>query len=252
MDRKLRILFVGESCFVTTTEYKGIDLFSETNYAEAFGVMREVFEKLGHRVTHIPCHLVGSLYPRTPEELRQFDVVLFSDVGSNTFLLLPEMVRTGKRVVNLLSLTRQYVAEGGGFGMIGGYMTFQGMDAKGKWKDTPIEETLPVSFLPHDDRMEVPEGADLRCEPDSHPVVAGLPAEWPYILGYNKSILKDGARAHVVFRGDPILATALHEKGRTAVWASDCGPHWAPAAINQWAFYPTLWDNICQWLAGRD
>ena len=251
MSQKLNILFVGESCFVTVTEYKGIDHFAETNYAEAFGVMREVFEKLGHSVTHIPCHMVSRQYPRTLEELKKYDVVLFSDVGSNTFLLLPEMVRTGKRVVNLLALTKQYVEEGGGFGMIGGYMTFQGMDAKGKWKDTHIEDILPVNFLPHDDRMEVPEGADLGCKPGSHPIVEGLPAEWPYILGYNKSILKADAQAHVLFRGNPILATAAYGKGRTAAWASDCGPHWAPAAITQWEQYPKLWDNICQWLAGR-
>ena len=252
MSQKLNILFVGESCFVTVTEYKGIDHFSETNYAEAFAVMSEVFGKLGHTVTHIPCHMVSRRYPRTLEELKQYDVVLFSDVGSNTFLLLPDMVRTGKRVVNLLALTKQYVAEGGGFGMIGGYMTFQGMDAKGKWKDTHIEDILPVSFLPHDDRMEIPEGADLVCEPGSHPIVGGLPAEWPYILGYNKSVLKPGAQAHVLFRGDPVLSTASYGKGRTAAWASDCGPHWAPAAITQWEHYPKLWDNICRWLAGRN
>ncbi len=250
MGKSLRILFVGESCFFTTTEYKGIDHFSETNYGEAFGVMREVFEKLGHSCTHIPCHMVSRQYPRTLDELRKYDAVMFSDVGSNTFLLLPEMVRTGKRVANLLALTKQYVAEGGGFCMIGGYMTFQGMDAKGKWKDTHIEQIMPVVFLPHDDRMEVPEGADLTCIPGSHPILDGLPAEWPYILGYNKSILKPDAQAHVTFNGDPILATGTYGKGRVAAWASDCGPHWAPAAMNQWALYPKLWDNIGQWLAG--
>ena len=251
MSEKLSILFVGESCFATTTEYKGIDHFSETNYGEAFGIMREIFEKLGHSVTHIPCHLVARQFPRTLEELKKFDVVMFSDIGSNTFLLLPEVVRAGKRAVNLLSLTKQYVAEGGGFCMIGGYMTFQGMNAKGKWKDTPIEDIMPINFLPHDDRMEIPEGADLCCTPGSHPVVEGMPGEWPYILGYNKSVLKADAQAHVVFRGDPILATCAYEKGRVVAWASDCGPHWAPAAINQWEMYPKLWDNLALWLAGK-
>lgn len=123
-------------------------------------------------VTHIPCHRVALDYPRSVEELAKYDAVLFSDVGSNTFLLLPDMVKTGKRVKNLLKVTRDYVANGGGFCMIGGYMTYQGMEAKGKWKDSIIEKILPVELQSGDDRVEVPEGADLSCVPDSHPILA--------------------------------------------------------------------------------
>ncbi|MBS5879517.1 MAG: cytoplasmic protein, partial [Clostridium sp.] len=50
---------------------------------------------------------------------------------------------------------------------------------KGKWKDSIIEKILPVELQSGDDRVEVPEGADLSCVPDSHPILAGLPAEWP-------------------------------------------------------------------------
>ncbi|MHB0858234.1 MAG: glutamine amidotransferase [Anaerolineae bacterium] len=251
MRKSLSILFVGESCFATMTEYKGIDHFSETNYNESAAIMRKVFEELGHKVTHIPCHLVSRSYPRDIESLMQYDVVLFSDVGTNTFLLLPEVVRQGKRMPNLLTLTKEYVSRGGGFGMIGGYMTFGGMDGKGKWKGSCIEEILPVDLLWGDDRYEVPEGADLACVPDTHPILADLPAQWPYILGYNKLIAKPDAQVLVEFRGDPIIAVAEHGQGRTLAYATDCAPHWAPQPMYGWEHYPRLWDNIVGWLAGQ-
>ncbi|GHU77363.1 hypothetical protein AGMMS49992_25000 [Clostridia bacterium] len=251
MSAKLSILFVGESCFATSTEYKGINEFSETGYHESVGIMRSLFEKLGFEFTHIPCHLVARDYPRDLETLSRYDVVLFSDVGSDTFLLLPEMTRTGKRVTNLLALTRRYIENGGGFGMIGGYMTFQGFSAKGKWKDSPIETALPTSLCVGDDRCEIPEGADLRCVPGSHPALEGLPAEWPYILGYNKLIAKPTATVLVEFNGDPIITLGTYGEGRTLAYATDCTPHWAPAAMHTWEHYPKLWENLTNWLAGK-
>ena len=251
MPDNLSVLLVGESCFATTTEYKGVDHFSETYYHTPGDLFRRVIEGLGHRFTHIPCHMISRQYPRTLDELSAYDAVLFSDVGSNTFLLLPEVVREGKRAVNLLKLTCEYVEAGGGFAMIGGYMTFQGMEARGKWKDTPIEAILPVTLQSGDDRREMPEGADLCCDPSFHPILAGLPAEWPYILGYNRVLSKADAEVVVSFEGDPILALGKHGKGRTIAYASDCVPHWAPPAMYEWEHYPKLWDNIVRWLAGK-
>lgn len=251
MPESLSVLLVGESCFATATEYKGIDHFSETNYHASGDLLRGVIEGLGHRFEHIPCHMISRQYPRTLEALRAYDVVLFSDVGSNSFLLLPEVVRGGQRAVNLLKLTCDYVQAGGGFAMIGGYLTFQGMEAKGKWKDSPIEAILPVTLQSGDDRRELPEGADLVCDPASHPVLSGLPAAWPYILGYNRVTARADAHVAVSFEGDPILALGTHGKGRTIAYATDCAPHWAPAAMHTWTHYPRLWDNIVRWLAGR-
>ncbi len=246
----LSVLLVGETCFARVTEFKGIDHFSETNYHSSGDLFCGMLEGLGHAVTHIPCHLVSRLYPRDLDGLGKYDAVLFSDVGSNSFLLLPEVVKEGRRAVNLLKLTRDYVAAGGGFAMIGGYMTFQGMEAKGKWKETPVEDMLPVTLREGDDRREMPEGADLACVPGSHPVLSGLPAQWPYILGYNRLKEKEGAQVPVAFEGDPIIALWEYGKGRTLAYATDCAPHWAPRAMHQWEHYPRLWDNLLRWLAG--
>jgi uncharacterized membrane protein len=249
--KPVRVLFAGETCMVHTMEMKGFDSFTSTRFAEAFVVMHKVFKQVGVDVTHIPCHRVPAEFPNTLEGLAQYDVVLFSDVGSNTFLLHPDTTRFCKRTPNLLKLVRQYVENGGGFGMIGGWMTFQGIEAKGKYKDTPIEEILPVNLLPYDDRTETPEGVDLRASLPGHPILNGIPKEMPFILGYNRTIAKPTADVLVANGSDPVIAAWSYGKGRTLAYTTDCAPHWAPPAMYEWEQYPALWKNITDWLASR-
>lgn len=249
--KPLKVLFAGETCMVHGIEFKGYDSFTSTRYAEAFAVMRRVFEKIGADVTHVPCHRVPFDFPNTLEGLQQYDAILFSDVGSNTFLLHPDTTRLCRRTPNMLKLVKQYVEQGGGFAMIGGYMTFQGFEAKGKWKDTAVEEILPVSLLPGDDRVETPEGVDLAAALPNHPILRGIPLQMPFILGYNRTVAKPGADILIANGNDPVLAAWSYGKGRTAAWTTDCAPHWCPPDFHEWEYYPVLWKNITDWLAGR-
>jgi uncharacterized membrane protein len=249
---KTSVLFVGESAMIQTFEHKGYDSFSAVRYGNnGPKTAAKMLSRVDHELTYIPCHLVPFDFPRTIEALSAYDVVIFSDVGSNTFLLLPEMVKEGVRAPNLLRLVREFVLRGGGFAMIGGYMTFGGMDGKAKWGGTCIEEILPVAISPYDDRREVPEGADLACVPDSHPILGGMPSRMPYILGYNRVVAKPDAEVLVSFEGDPIISVTQRGSGRTLAYATDCAPHWSPAAMNDWDLYPLLWANIVGWLSGE-
>ncbi len=248
MNKKLSVLFVGETELFQGGDLKGFDLTFCLEYREAFLPMKKMLEILGHSFTHIPSHLVARDFPRTLEALEKYDVILLSDIGSNAFLLLPEC-RNCQRTVNLLKLIRDYVENGGAFAMIGGYSTFMGYEAKGNWKDTPVEEILPVTMLPYDDRRETPEGADLICCPELHPVLEGFPKKWPYLLGYNKLIAKDNADVILEYEGDPIISLGTYGKGRTMAYATDCTAHWAPPAMTEWEFYPLLWNRLLLWLA---
>lgn len=250
MDNKLSVLFVGETTITQNGSIKGYDLTYSVAYEESYLLMKNMIEELGHTFTHIPSHLVARDFPRTKKELQQYHVVLFSDIGSNIFLLLPDMCRSGRRTVNLLKLVREYVKDGGSFGMIGGYSTFQGYEAKGNYKNTPIEEILPVTMLPYDDRIEVPEGADLICDPGRHTILSGFPVQWPYILGYNRLIPKSNADVIVEFEKDPIIALGTFGNGRTLAYATDCTAHWAPTNMTEWDYYPVLWNRLLHWLAG--
>ena len=237
---------------------RGINMLGDTRLVLGKAVRGEAGEALGLVVVEVSREAFDSVVSgyalpsaRSVAVVDPYDVVLFSDVGADTFLLLPDMVRTGVRRPDLLKLTREYVRGGGGFGMIGGYMTFAGFAGAARYASTPIEEILPVSISPYDDRVEVPDGADLFCDPESHSALNGLPAEWPYILGYNRLKAKPDARVLVSFEGDPILALGQYGEGRTMAFAGDCGPHWSPAPFHTWTHYPSLWNNLCLWLAGQ-
>ena len=103
---KKKILFAGESCFVQTTEFKGYDLFTGIRYNEHAGEIEALLDPQRFSFHHIPCHRIPARFPRTLEELREYDAVILSDVGADTFLLIPEMVRTGVRVEQVDTMKR--------------------------------------------------------------------------------------------------------------------------------------------------
>lgn len=134
--------------------------------------------------------------------------------------------------------------------MVGGYLTFQGIQAKANYHGTDVEAVLPVVLFPGDDRREHPEGVTPSIVDGKHPVMAGL-TRWPQFLGYNASTLRDDAQLLARIGDDPFIAVRNAGRGRSAIFASDCGPHWGPPAFLGWKGYGRLWSNLAQWLAGR-
>lgn len=155
---------------------------------------------------------------------------------------------------NRLKVIRDYVAGGGGLVMAGGYLSFQGIDGRARWRRTPVEDALPVTCHPYDDRLEIPEGCRAKVRMPDHPVLAGLDGDWPLILGVNEVVPKPEAeilaRLPEEHGGHPLLVLGLHGKGRTAAWSSDIGPHWLSPDFCAWNGYATLWKNLIDWLAG--
>ena len=246
-----RVLFVGESWHVHTTEAKGFDVFTYDHYEEATEYIRAAVEAAGAEFVHIPSHLVERDFPRSVEELSRFDVVMFSDVGANTLNLPMNVFINLQPQPNRLRMVKDYVAQGGAFVMIGGSLTFQGIQARGAYKRTPIEEILPVTLLEGDDRMEMSEGITAEIVSPEHPVLRGVPGEWPQLLGYNKLLPREGAEVPVVVNGDPLIALGSYGAGRTCAFATDCAPHWAPVAFCTWEGYLRLWGNLLDWLTQR-
>jgi uncharacterized membrane protein len=133
MATGLRVLVVGESWIKHTIHMKGFDQFHNTSYEEGAGVFLDALDASGFDVTYIRAHEVSSRFPTTMAELEAFDVVVVSDVGSNTFLLCDETFLRSERAVNRLELLADYVRAGGGLVMVGGYLTFTGIDGKGRY-----------------------------------------------------------------------------------------------------------------------
>ena len=117
--------------------------------------------------------LCAESLPYTLEELNQWDVIIISDVGANSFLLSDKVFVEGKREPNRLALLKEWVEQGGGLAMAGGYLTFSGLEAKAGYYRTPIEKILPVDIYPFDDRVETPEGTDAQVLLPDHPILRG-------------------------------------------------------------------------------
>ena len=249
MSKKLSVLFVGESWIIQTTESKGVDSFTTYRYEECAHWVGDNLRKADIEFTHMPCHRVEFDFPETLEGLNRYDVVMFSDIGANTFLLPTKTFVAGQRSVNKLDLVREYVEKGGAFCMIGGYLTYMGFEGKGCYKRTALEEILPVQLLEGDDRAECPQGFTPEILRPDHPVFAGIDEAMPYMLGYNRTILKEDAELIACHGRDPIIAAREYGRGRTMAYTCDCSPHWASPELCNWKYYGKLWQNIVNWLA---
>ena len=139
------------------------------------------------------------------------------------------------------------VEEGGSLCMIGGYMSFTGIDGTARYGQTEIADVLPVEMLDIDDRVEAPQGLVPELI-EEHEAVSGLEGEWPYLLGYNKTITKSDAKTLVKIGEDPLIAIGEYGKGKSAVFTSDCSPHWGSPAFVEWEKYDLLWKDLLDWM----
>jgi uncharacterized membrane protein len=244
-----RVLLAGETWVMHTIHQKGVDSFTTTDYGTGHRWLQAALEAGGWEVVHLPNHLAPEQFPTTMEELRQYDAVILSDIGSNSLLLSPATFVRSQAAPNRLTLLRDWVNQGGGLIMVGGYLTFQGIEGKGRYAGSAVEQALPVTMLPVDDRVEAPEGIAPRLTAPDHPLARGLDREWPVILGYNRLTARPEAAVVATAGDDPLLAGWEYGQGRAVAFASDCGPHWAPPAFVEWPGYQTLWQNIANWSA---
>ena len=58
----------------------------------------------------------------------------------------------------------------------------------------------------------------------AHPILEGIPAEWPLFLGYNRIAAKPGAQVLLQVDNDSFLTVGNYGQGRVAAFASDCSP----------------------------
>ncbi len=251
MAEALRVLFAGESWMTYSVHVKGFDTFTTADYEEGTKWLKAALEADGMSVTHIPNHLAPREFPSSRKELAAFDIIILSDIGSNTLLLHPDTLKRCYETPNRLELMRDYVAEGGGLIMFGGWMSFQGIEGKAHYKGTPMEEILPVTMVDGDDRVEVPQGFSPEiCQP-VHPVLKDVPRDWPRLLSYNRLHAKPDATVLAVRGEDTIWAAWNFGKGRTMAFAVDCAPHGAPYPYLEWWYFPVIWQRAARWLANK-
>lgn len=248
-----KILFIGESWLVHVQETKGFDVFTYDYYETATEYIEAALTATGENTfVHLPSHLVETQFPKTLQELANYDVVMISDCGANTFNLPMATFSRLQRSENKLKMLQDYVASGGALVMIGGYLTFQGIEAKGAYKNTYIEEILPVTLLPGDDRMERCQGVYPVITNPKHPVFKNIAIDtFPCLFGYNKLIPKEYSDVIAELDGNPLIVLGTYGKGRTCAYATDCAPHWSPVEFCTWEGYQPLWNNLIKWLTQK-
>ena len=181
-----RVLLVGESWTTSETHYKGFDQFGSVRFHTGATPLLEAMKDSDFQIDYMTAHDAAEGFPFAMEGLAPYDIIILSDIGANTFLLPPDVWLRSKTVPNRLRLLKEWVAQGGNLLMIGGYFSFQGIDGRARWRGTAVEDTLPVTCHPWDDRVEIPEGAQAEVLLPDHAVMAGMPAAWPPILGVNE------------------------------------------------------------------
>jgi uncharacterized membrane protein len=113
---------------------------------------------------------------------------------------------------------------------------------KGGWKRTRLQEILPVSCLDFEDLIESTEGFTAGpVRPESAFEALEL-RSFPPILGYNKTVPKDGCPVLLAVKetGDPLVASGRFGRGRTLAYTSDPAPHWGLNFV-YWEHYAEFW-----------
>ena len=246
-----RILLAGESWSTTSIHTKGFDSFFTSSYEEGASHFIAALERGGHDVTFLPNHVASDRFPSTLDELAAFDVVVLSDIGANTLLLPASVFTRGTRMPDRLALVAEWVRGGGALLMVGGYLSFQGIEAKANYRATALAPILPVLLEVGDDREETPQGVQPRVIARHH-AVDGVDDLLPHILGYQRLQPRPGSETLIAVDGRPLLVVGGAGEGRVAAFATDMGPHWLPNEFLEWDGFDRLWQSMIGWLAGDE
>jgi uncharacterized membrane protein len=197
--------------------------------------------------------------PSTPEQWKDFDVVVIGDLDSS--FLSPAQQ----------SLIRQRVSDGGGLLMIGGEKNF----GAGGYKDSPLEEALPVFVGGLDAGQDKEEFVpQMTAEGAVHPALAEL-GDWLPLPGKKAAQAlaplkgnvvvagpKSGAQVLLVHPGSVgpdgkpqiVLAVQQYGNGRSAAFTADTTNVWFRQFRDQGqeSAYNRFWGQLIRWLAGQD
>ncbi|MBP7496062.1 MAG: hypothetical protein KA792_00155 [Bacteroidales bacterium] len=259
--KPIRVLYIGDAGVVL-----GPNIIASPFYYEQKGyevhiwcqpLLDELAKEPDIKVEHMTNWRAIAELPETAKDIAaKWDVIILSDIEQECLVLYP-WARLMDTIMdpNRLYALREFVQNGGGLMMVGGWQSFTGRRGIGNWGNTPVEEALPVKCLEaNDDRNETPEGVHIEVLKPEHPVVKGLNWEGcPPFSGYNRIIAKPDAEVIAKVKGfnDPFIVAHKFGKGRSIAFASDVSPHWG-AGFQKWKNYGKSFAAMLRWLAGNN
>ncbi|MDF3015071.1 MAG: hypothetical protein K0R44_296 [Thermomicrobiales bacterium] len=172
-----KVLYIGDSETVISRYCVGADVFEQSYFNDNGRYLREAMRGQPEiELRHIIPAGVPNEFPTSDEELASHDVVIFSDVSYNSMIFYPGLTPPYSYPLgpDRCQMVADFVERGGGFLMVGGYLSFAGFNGIAHYHGTVIEEVLPVTVSPYDDRVEVVAGFRFELVDTTHPTVAGL------------------------------------------------------------------------------
>ena len=223
----LKVLYVGDSEVVLNRYLVGADVIEQSYFNDNGRYFRDAMaSQPSVEVRHITPHGVATQFPAQLSELQNYDLVIFSDVGYNSLIFYPGLTPPYQYPLgpDRIGMVRSFVEKGGGFLMVGGYLSFAGLNGIARWAGTDIETILPVSISHYDDRAEVVQGFRFNIDRPDHPIVAGLPwtgADWT-LCGYNKVSLKSNATCSKLPRRSVDCLLGIRSRTKRGLYVGLC------------------------------
>src|SRR5687768_13053185 len=155
------VLYIGDSETVISRYAVGADVFEQSYFNDNGRYLRNALA--GHptiRLRHIIPANVPAEFPQADEELAVYDVVIFSDVGYNSMIFYPGLAPPYQYPLgpDRCRMVADFVERGGGFVMVGGYLSFAGFNGIAHYQDTVFDTVLAVTVSPYYDRCEIVAG----------------------------------------------------------------------------------------------
>lgn len=153
-----------------------------------------------------------------------------------------------------LKVIKQFVEEGDELIMAGSWFTFAGGHGQSGWRKSPVADVLSVEILSVNERVETPEGAEIKVLKTGHFVIRDVSWEecFPY-LGYNKVIFKDGTDLLTTIKpvdaeeADPLITVWEYGKEQVITFTSDyCS--YGGMSFMTWKYYPQFWSQTVKCL----
>jgi uncharacterized membrane protein len=132
----IRVLYVGDSEVVLNHYLVGADVIEQSHFNDNGRWFRNAMaSEPTVEVHHVTPHAVPTQFPASLSDLRVYDVVIFSDVGYNSMIFYPGLTPSYEYPLgpDRVGMVREFVEQGGGVLMVGGYLSFAGLNGIARW-----------------------------------------------------------------------------------------------------------------------
>ncbi|WP_018628634.1 glutamine amidotransferase [Niabella aurantiaca] len=253
------VLYLGDWVFHVGPTFIETPFGTETKDADLHFYGERLTEALEQQADVTPLSN-WELYRLEPGKLEAYlqgsEALIISDVEAKCFHLYPsffDRARREKKIVTFpdrIAVIKEWIQSGGGLMMLGGWLSFSGVQSRSGWGRSVLQEALPVNCLLIEDLVESSAGFTAEVVKPDHPIAKGLAWDsFPPIFGYNEVTVKNEADVIVRVKetGHPLVVAGEYGQGRVFTYMSDPAPHWG-INFELWESYNDFWLQAYNWI----